>query len=128
MMARYVETRSCRWQLLLSYFGQVGDGRQRPRRRDRGRNGAARRRHLHPVDSRLTHALLGTRRVLRHEGDTMTVLFDEAGYRTSSVDLVNTNDLLQPAPDPDADPRPPRPWRATKTSVGHGGWFFVRRW
>jgi ATP-dependent DNA helicase RecQ len=25
MMTRYIDTRSCRWQLLLSYFGQVGD-------------------------------------------------------------------------------------------------------
>jgi hypothetical protein len=36
----------------------------------------------------------------------MTVLFDEAGYRTLSVDLVRTKDLLQPAGDPDADPAP----------------------
>jgi superfamily II DNA helicase RecQ len=118
MMTRYVETRSCRWQLLLSYFGQVGDGpcgrcdncaganRQRPRARGNGRNGTARRSQLHPVDSRVTHASWGTGRVLRYEGDTMTVLFDEAGYRTLSVDLVKAKGLLQPAPDPDADPTP----------------------
>jgi superfamily II DNA helicase RecQ len=118
MMTRYVETRSCRWQLLLSYFGQVGDGpcgrcdncvgadRQRPRGRGGRRNGDVHRSQMHPVDSRVTHASWGTGRVLRYEGDTMTVLFDEAGYRTLSVDLVKTNDLLQPAPDPDADPTP----------------------
>jgi ATP-dependent DNA helicase RecQ len=57
-------------------------------------------------DSRVTHASWGTGRVLRYEGDTMTVLYDEAGYRTLSVDLVTANDLLRPAPDPDADPTP----------------------
>jgi ATP-dependent DNA helicase RecQ len=126
MMTRYVEARSCRWQLLLSYFGQMGDdpcgrcdnctdagagaGRQRPNgRRDgrrSGRNGPARHSRVHPVDSRVTHASWGTGRVLRYEGDTMTVLFDEAGYRTLSVDLVKAKDLLQPAPDPDTDPTP----------------------
>ena len=116
MMTRYIETRSCRWQLLLSYFGQVGEGpcghcdncaganRQRPRGRGSGRNGAARRSQLHAVDSRVTHASWGTGRVLSYDGDTMTVLFDEAGYRTLSVDLVKAKVLLRPVPDPDTDP------------------------
>jgi ATP-dependent DNA helicase RecQ len=119
MMTRYIETRSCRWQLLLSYFGQVGAGpcgrcdtcagageRQRPRSRRRNRDSATRAGQAHPVDSLVTHASWGTGRVLRYEGDTMTVLFDEAGYRTLSVELVTTKGLLQPAPDPEADPTP----------------------
>jgi ATP-dependent DNA helicase RecQ len=133
MMNRYIESRSCRWQLLLSYFGQVGDkpcgrcdncaaarkgrGRSRSSPRDQAGGGSGRRngrasasgqsqRHPHPVDARVTHASWGTGRVLSYDGDTMTVLFDGAGYRTLSVDLVRTKDLLQPAGDPDADPDP----------------------
>jgi len=136
MMTRYVETRSCRWQLLLSYFGQVGDGpcgrcdncvAPRPRAKangngnggtdtgtDTGTESGTRRgrsrapRHPHPVDSRVTHGAWGDGRVLAYDGDTMTVLFDEAGYRTLSVDLVKANGLLRPVGDPgtgaDTDP------------------------
>jgi hypothetical protein len=65
----------------------------------------------------VTHASWGTGRVLRYEGDTMTVLFGEAGYRTLSVDLVNSNDLLQPAPDPTPTRPPPSPCRAMEAST-----------
>jgi ATP-dependent DNA helicase RecQ len=103
MMARYADTRSCRWQLLLSYFGQVGDGPcgrcdncvddLRPEvKRDR-------RQGDHPVDSRVSHGSWGMGRVLSYDGDTMTVLFDEAGYRTLSVDLVRDKALLRPVAD-----------------------------
>jgi hypothetical protein len=34
--------------------------------------------------------------VLGYEGDSMTVLFDEGGYRTLSVELVVDNQLLAP--------------------------------
>jgi ATP-dependent DNA helicase RecQ len=120
MMQRYLETRSCRWQVLLSYFGQVGDdpcgkcdncaaaGR---RKRGRRRNGEVesprqRDRRPHAVDARVSHASWGKGRVLRYDGDTMTVLFDEAGYRTLSVDLVRDKSLLRPLPDTDPDPTP----------------------
>jgi ATP-dependent DNA helicase RecQ len=124
MMERYLDSRSCRWQALLAYFGQVGD---KPCGRcdnctgtssgssssssssvERRRNGRRRVRDEtpHAVDSRVRHASWGTGRVLGYEGDTMTVLFDDAGYRTLSVDLVRTKQLLESAPDNDPDPDP----------------------
>jgi ATP-dependent DNA helicase RecQ len=35
--------------------------------------------------------------VLRYEGDTVTVLFDEVGYKTLSVPVVQEQQLLTPA-------------------------------
>jgi ATP-dependent DNA helicase RecQ len=117
MMTRYLDTRSCRWQLLLSYFGQLGDkpcgncdncAAGRRGRQGRGREGAAKGDRLrdHPVDSQVTHGSWGRGRVLSYEGDTMTVLFDGAGYRTLSIDLVRAKALLQPVVDGDPDPDP----------------------
>jgi ATP-dependent DNA helicase RecQ len=118
MMRRYLETRSCRWQVVLSYFGQVGDppcgrcdncmaasakaGDRRKRRRRDARETAD---VPHPVDTCVSHASWGRGRVLRYEGDTMTVLFDEGGYRTLSVELVRDKGLLQRLSD-DPDPTP----------------------
>jgi hypothetical protein len=42
------------------------------------------------------HATFGAGEVVAYEADTMTVLFDDAGYRNLSVELVLANNLLQP--------------------------------
>ena len=36
--------------------------------------------------------------VMRYAGDTMVVLFDSVGYRTLSLDLVMSEELLAPGP------------------------------
>ncbi|HEY8545489.1 MAG TPA: helicase-related protein, partial [Acidimicrobiales bacterium] len=100
MMERYLDARSCRWKLVLAYFGQaveVDCGRcdncTGPRSGERpaaGRDGDV----PFPLESRVTHGSWGAGRVLAYEGDTMTVLFDEGGYRTLSVDLVRSKNLL----------------------------------
>ena len=99
MMARYLGSEACRWRTLLAYFGQraeencghcdnceaglveqVGHG-NRP----------------FPLEARVAHDTWGEGQVIAYEGDTMTVLFDEAGYRVLSVDVVTQKELLAPS-------------------------------
>jgi ATP-dependent DNA helicase RecQ len=96
MMQRYLETDRCRWQQLLAYFGQPSehacghcdncDGGLAP-------VGAAADQPF-PLGSPVTHPTFGAGEVVAYENGTMTVLFAEAGYRTLSVELVRTNNLL----------------------------------
>ncbi|MDQ1493075.1 MAG: ATP-dependent helicase RecQ, partial [Actinomycetota bacterium] len=55
------------------------------------------REHPYPLGGRVVHATFGAGEVVAYEGDTMTVLFDDAGYRNLSVELVLARNLLQPA-------------------------------
>ncbi|MBO4210145.1 RecQ family ATP-dependent DNA helicase [Micromonospora echinofusca] len=96
MMRAFAETRSCRSQTLLAYFGEqmtavcahcdnchagtsVADG---------GAHGPF------PVHSQVRHAEWGTGLVLSYEADRMTVLFDDVGYKTLSVPVVSEQGLL----------------------------------
>ncbi len=107
MMERYLDTRSCRWKLILAYFGQSDDiscGRcdncTVPRSGEQPAAGRGRRKKADvpfPLESRVTHGSWGEGRVLAYDDDTMTVLFDEGGYRTLSIELVQANGLLAPA-------------------------------
>ena len=99
MMQRYLETDQCRWRTILGYFGQPSDencghcdncDRGLPAG-DTGADAA-----LFPLGSRVAHARFGSGEVVAYEDDTITVLFDDAGYRSLSVDLVRDNNLLQP--------------------------------
>jgi len=106
MMTRYLDGRTCRWRMILSYFGQPVDehcGRCDNCTTADDAPGAPRRRSSEApepfaLDSKVEHASWGTGRVLSYESDTMTVLFDEGGYRTLSVELVSANDLLRAVP------------------------------
>jgi ATP-dependent DNA helicase RecQ len=49
----------------------------------------------YPVHSRVTHAEWGGGTVLRYEGAQMTVLFDELGYKTLSIPVVEEQGLLR---------------------------------
>jgi ATP-dependent DNA helicase RecQ len=105
MMERYLEARSCRWKLILAYFGQSGEvtcGRCDNCTSSGERPAAARGRKRKddvpfPLESRVAHGSWGEGRVLAYDDDTMTVLFDEGGYRTLSVELVRDKQLLHPA-------------------------------
>ena len=107
MMRNYVETRGCRRRFILTYFGEpaeeqcytcdrcvadaaagdwdidlvAGDGADLP----------------FPEQSRVRHKSWGEGLVLRHEGDSVVVLFDDVGYKTLSIDLVQQNGLLETA-------------------------------
>jgi ATP-dependent DNA helicase RecQ len=101
MMQRYLETDQCRWRTVLGYFGQPSEencghcdncdaGRAAPPEPDG---------HAHPfsLGAPVVHVTFGAGEVVGYEGDTMTVLFESAGYRNLSVELVRSNNLLQPA-------------------------------
>lgn len=98
MMRGYAETDRCRADFLVGYFGE-----QLPERCgvcDNCRAGTApdpavEQAGPFPVQSRVRHGEFGGGTVTDVEDDRLTVLFDEVGYRTLSVDLVLEHDLLQ---------------------------------
>ncbi len=100
MMRAYCETRSCRRRFVLTYFGERAPERcgkcdrcDGPATREAEGPGTAE----FAEHSRVAHASFGEGLVLRHDGDSVVVLFDEVGYKTLSLDLVRQNDLLRPA-------------------------------
>jgi ATP-dependent DNA helicase RecQ len=97
MMRQFAETDGCRVQPLLNYFGE-----QLPRRCGHCDNCSGAKREAAPrragqpfaLHTVVRHAEWGRGTVLGYERDRMTVLFDDAGYKTLSVDLVRDNGLL----------------------------------
>ena len=99
MMRSYAETLACRRRFLLSYFGEPydhncgfcdtcesGTAAKRPAEAEDAK---------YPQGSRVNHNDWGDGRVVRAEGDTVTVLFDEMGYKTLSVELSMAGELLR---------------------------------
>ncbi len=101
VLREYAETRSCRRQFLLGYFGESLD--EPCGFCDTCEQGTARK-HAPPkdedtefgVDTPVRHTEWGPGVVVNHEADRLTVLFDEVGYRTLSLAAVRENDLLTP--------------------------------
>ena len=99
MMRGYAESHDCRREYLLTYFGEDFDG---PCWRcDNCVAGITVKRdpanEPFPLSSRVTHGAWGGGTVIRYEGDKLVVLFDDAGYKSLALDLVQENDLLKPA-------------------------------
>ncbi|TDK28141.1 ATP-dependent DNA helicase RecQ [Arthrobacter crusticola] len=102
MSRRYAETRGCRRQFLLAYFGEEFDGscghcdncadassvdcEQQPEAEV-----------PYAVQSKVEHAEWGPGTVMSYEEGTVTVLFETTGYRTLSLDLVAEKGLLRAA-------------------------------
>jgi ATP-dependent DNA helicase RecQ len=100
MMRAFAETEGCRGQALLAYFGErmrgvcghcdnchagtssVDDGASGP----------------FPVHSQVRHTEWGTGMVLSYDEGRMTVLFDDVGYKTLSVQVVSEQSLLTAEP------------------------------
>jgi ATP-dependent DNA helicase RecQ len=99
MVRAYAETHGCRREYLLTYFGE-------PFRGPCGNcdnclaglvGGDGEGSEPFPVGSRVRHPEWGEGQVLRYQDDTVTVLFEQAGYRTLGVGLVLERGLLEPA-------------------------------
>ena len=101
MMRGYAEADSCRRAFLLSYFGEPYD----PPCGNcdfcdaNGDAAAARADDDVPfaVGARVRHEQWGEGAVQRYEDDSMTVLFDDVGYKTLACAVVAERGLLAPA-------------------------------
>lgn len=104
MLRHYVQTHDCRREYLLNYFGEpytppCGHC-------DNCRSGIVKGEteiagHPFPLGMRVRHVSWGLGLVVHHQdADRFVVLFDEAGYRTLSLELVQESHLLAPAESP----------------------------
>ena len=95
MMRRYAEHTGCRRSFLLSYFGQ--DYRGPCGNCDNDRAVSAEEAPVRPfaVGERVTSERWGDGTVQRYDGDQLTVLFDDHGYRDLLVPLVVERRLLR---------------------------------
>ncbi|MDQ4094718.1 MAG: ATP-dependent DNA helicase [Actinomycetota bacterium] len=97
MMRSYAETKDCRRQFVLNYFGEDYPG---PCGNcDNCHEGTTVADAAQPfaLNSTVVHRQWGRGLVVRYEGDKMTILFDEVGYKSLSGQLVVDNDLLTSA-------------------------------
>jgi ATP-dependent DNA helicase RecQ len=98
MMRRYAEHTGCRRSFLLSYFGQSYSGTCG--NCDNDTNATIVEPVIEPfaVGGRVVSERWGEGTVQRYDGDQLTVLFDEHGYRDLSVSLVVERRLLRSKP------------------------------
>ncbi|WP_329086709.1 RecQ family ATP-dependent DNA helicase [Actinomadura citrea] len=113
MMRAYAETTDCRRRFLLEYLGEPYPGpcghcdvcqTGTAASPDHADETAAPPDHADgapfPLHAEVQHAAWGTGTVMRVEPDRITVLFEEAGYRTLSLEAIQRdNDLLTLHPD-----------------------------
>ena len=101
MVRGYAETRRCRRQFLLAYLGEAGS--PRCERCDNCRSGDAAEEELQTAgatpapfeaEEPVRHVSFGDGVVMSIEGDEITVLFEEVGYKTLSVPTLVEHDLL----------------------------------
>jgi ATP-dependent DNA helicase RecQ len=95
MIRRYAEHTGCRRAFLLSYFGQAYSGPCGNCDNDLLASPAAAAPEPFTVGDRVTSERWGEGTVLRYDGDQLTVLFDEHGYRDLLVPLVLERELLR---------------------------------
>ncbi len=97
MMRRYAEQAGCRRSFLLTYFGQDYRGPCGNCDNDLGQVQAAAADVPFGVGVRVVSERWGEGTVQRYDGDQVTVLFDEHGYRQLYVPVVLERNLLRPA-------------------------------
>jgi len=97
MMRRYADHTGCRRSFLLTYFGQDYPGPCGNCDNDAADAAtAAPASAPFAVGSRVASERWGQGTVQRYDGDSVTVLFDEHGYRELSVPVVRDHGLLRP--------------------------------
>ena len=97
MMRRYAEHTDCRRSFLLTYFGQDYPGPCGNCDNDLAPARPVRARIPFAVGTRVLSERWGEGTVQRYDGDQITVLFDEHGYRELFVPVVLERGLLRPA-------------------------------
>lgn len=105
MARQYAETDGCRRQFLLGYFGEQLDepcGNCDTCEAGTAENAQESRRGVEhfPVQSAVTHREWGSGIVMRHEEDKITVLFEQVGYKSLALQLVEDEKILKPEPEP----------------------------
>jgi ATP-dependent DNA helicase RecQ len=95
MMRRYAEHTGCRRSFLLTYFGQDYPGPCGNCDNDLGHGQAAPPEVPFAVGARVLSERWGEGTVQRYDGDQVTVLFDEHGYRELFVPVVRERSLLR---------------------------------
>jgi len=98
MMRRYAEHTGCRRSFLLTYFGQDYRGPCGNCDNDLAPAQAARAEVPFPVGVRVMSERWGEGTVQRYDGDQVTVLFDDHGYRQLFVPVVLAHGLLRLVP------------------------------
>jgi len=98
MMRRYAEHTGCRRSFLLSYFGQDYPGPCGNCDNDPAHAEPVRTEVPFAVGARVASERWGVGTVQRYDGDQITVLFDEHGYRELFVPVVLERGLLRHAP------------------------------
>ncbi len=96
MMRAYAETQRCRRQFLLQYFGEADahicgdcDNCHAGTTTDEPETASP-----FAVEQRVQHDTFGSGTVMSVDGDEITVLFDDVGYRTLSLPTVLERQLL----------------------------------
>jgi len=97
MMRRYAEHTRCRRSFLLSYFGQHYPGPCGTCDTDRAGSTEGTAERPFEVGERVASERWGEGTVQRYDGDQLTVLFDEHGYRDLLAPLVVERRLLRRA-------------------------------
>jgi ATP-dependent DNA helicase RecQ len=98
MMRGYAETTQCRRQFLLSYFGE--DSSELCQDCDNCDSGRAHERAASGpfgVQDRVTHRSFGDGMIMDVDGEQVTVLFSDVGYRTLHLPTVLEGGLLESA-------------------------------
>ncbi|MCL3818259.1 RecQ family ATP-dependent DNA helicase [Aeromicrobium wangtongii] len=94
LVQRYAETDDCRRRLVLELLGEAHpDPCGRCDSCDAGTSTSASRRPF-PLGAEVRHASFGNGRIAQYDGDRVVVLFEQEGYRTLDLDLVESDGLL----------------------------------